>query len=83
MKTDGAFIDIGRIPNIDLVKDIGVKIEDNYIVVDQRQRTNIDGVFAIGDITYSPYKQIGKAVGDAVIAASEAYGYIKRPYYYR
>ncbi len=83
IKADGAFIDIGRIPNIDLVKGIGVKIENNYIIVDQRQKTNIDGIFAIGDITTSPYKQIGKAVGEAVIAASEAYGYIKRPYYYR
>jgi thioredoxin reductase (NADPH) len=83
IKADGAFIDIGRIPNIDLVKGTGVKIDNNYIIVDQRQKTNIDGIFAIGDITISPYKQIGKAVGEAVIAASEAYGYIKRPYYYR
>lgn len=79
----GAFIDIGRIPNIDLVKGSGIIIEDNYIVVDQRQRTNIEGIFAVGDITLSPYKQIGKAIGDAVVAASEAYGYIKNPYYYR
>ena len=83
MNIDGVFIDIGRIPNSEFIKDTGIRTKDKYIVVDQRQRTNIEGIYAVGDITHSPYKQIGKAVGDAVVAASEVYGYIKRPYYYQ
>jgi thioredoxin reductase (NADPH) len=83
MEVDGAFIDIGRIPNVDFLKNTGVKIENNYIVVDQRQRTNIEGIYAVGDVTKGPYKQVGKAIGDAVVAASEAHGYIENPYYYK
>jgi len=82
MEVDGAFIEIGRIPNTEIVKRLGVNLTDGYIIVDQRQRTNIEGVYAAGDVTTSPHRQIGKAVGDAIVAATEAYGYIKRPYYY-
>ncbi len=54
-----------------------------YIIVDNRQRTSVGGVFAAGDVTNGPVKQVGTAVGQAIIAASEAFGYIKRPYYYK
>jgi thioredoxin reductase (NADPH) len=80
---NGVFIDIGRIPNSECIKETGIETLNEYIVVDHKQRTNIEGIYAVGDITNSPHKQIGKAIGDAVIAASEAYGYIKRPYYYK
>jgi len=83
MEVEGAFIDIGRIPNADFVKKVGINLDKGYIIVDQRQRTNIEGIFAVGDVTTCLHKQAGKAVGDAVVAATEAYGYIKNPYYYK
>ena len=83
MDIDGVFIDIGRIPNSECINETGITTKNGYIVVDQKQRTTIEGIYAVGDITHSPYKQIGKAVGDAIVAASEVYGYIKRPYYYQ
>jgi thioredoxin reductase (NADPH) len=82
MKAEGAFIDIGRIPNTDFLKGTGIDIENGYIVVDEKKKTNIEGVFAGGDVTKCPYKQIGKAVGDAIVASLEVFGYIKNPYYY-
>ena len=83
IEVDGVFIEIGRIPNTDVAKTCGVELNDGgYILVDGCQKTNVEGVFAAGDVTISPYRQIGTAIGNAIIAASEAYGYIKRPYYY-
>jgi len=83
INVDGVFVQVGEVPNSQVAKEAGVEVDrDGYIVVDVRQRTNIKGVYAAGDVTTSPVKQIGAAVGQAIIAATEAFGYIKRPYYY-
>lgn len=84
INVDGVFVQVGESPNSQIAKEAGAKVDEaGYIVVDNRQRTNIDGVYAAGDVTKGPVKQIGTAVGQAIIAASEAFGYIKRPYYYK
>ena len=57
--------------------------EGNYIIVDSKQRTNIPGVYAAGDVTNLEVKQIVTAASQGIVAATEAFGYIKRPYYYR
>jgi len=67
-----------------MAKSAGIEVDQRgYIIVDNRQRTNIPGVYAAGDVTNCPVKQIGTAVGQGIIAAEEAYGYIRRPYYYK
>jgi thioredoxin reductase (NADPH) len=84
LETDGVFIQVGEVPNSKVSEEGGIKMtEDGYIVVDDRQRTSIQGVYAAGDVTITPVKQIGTAVGEAIVAATEAFGYIKRPYYYQ
>ena len=84
MEADGIFIEVGQAPNSEIAGKAGVELDKNgYIVVDARQRTNIEGVYAAGDVTTCIHRQIGTAVGHGVIAAAEAYGYIRRPYYYR
>ena len=81
---DGIFVQIGEAPNSQEAKEAGISVdEDGYIIVDIRQRTNIAGVYAAGDVTNHPVKQIGTAVGQGITAALEAYGYIRRPYYYK
>jgi len=55
--------------------------EHGYIKIDMLQRTSNPGVYAAGDITNHPVKQVGTAVGQGITAALEAYGYIRRPYY--
>ena len=81
---DGVFVQVGEDPNSQLAKEAGVGVdEDGYIIVDIRQRTNIAGVYAAGDVTNHPVKQVGTAVGQGITAALEAYGYIRRPYYYK
>jgi thioredoxin reductase (NADPH) len=52
-------------------------------MIDNRQRTNIAGVYAAGDVKNHTVKQVGTAVGQGITAALEAYGYIRRPYYYK
>ncbi|NWG11614.1 thioredoxin-disulfide reductase [Candidatus Bathyarchaeota archaeon] len=81
---NGVFVQIGEAPNSQQAKEAGVEVnEDGYIKIDIRQRTNIAGVFAAGDVTNHPVKQIGTAVGQGITAALEGYGYIKRPYHYK
>jgi thioredoxin reductase (NADPH) len=84
LPVDGIFVQVGEDPNSQLAKEAGVTVdEDGYILVDIRQRTNIPGVYAAGDVTNHPVKQVGTAVGQGITAALEAYGYIRRPYYYK
>jgi thioredoxin reductase (NADPH) len=82
-EVDGVFIQIGEIPNSTLFRKAGIEVDGgNYIIVDSKQRTNIPGVYAAGDITNLEVKQIGTAASQGIVAAIEAFGYIKRPYYY-
>ncbi len=79
---DGVFIFVGEKPNSEFAKESGVKVnEKGYIIVDTLQKTNINGVYAAGDVTTCPVKQIGTAIGQAIIASTEAYKYVKKPYY--
>jgi thioredoxin reductase (NADPH) len=82
LAVDGVFVQIGESPNSQVAKESGVEVEDGgCIKIDIRQRTNIPGVFAAGDVTNYPVRQIGTAVGQGITAALEAYSYIRRPYY--
>jgi len=81
---DGVFVQVGETPNSQLAKEAGVEVDkDGYVMIDIRQRTNIAGVYAAGDVTNHTVKQVGTAVGQGITAALEAYNYIRRPYYYR
>jgi thioredoxin reductase (NADPH) len=83
VEADGIFVQIGDVPNTDFLKDSGIRLDDRgFVAVDERQRTSVSGVFAAGDVTSKPVKQVGTAVGQGIIAATEAFGYIRRPYYY-
>lgn len=82
LPVDGVFIQVGEDPNSQVAKEAGVTVdEDNYIIVDGLQHTNIEGVYAAGDVTNHPVKQVGTAVGQGITAATEAYAFVRRPYY--
>jgi thioredoxin reductase (NADPH) len=82
LPVDAVFVQIGEAPNSQLAKAAGVEVDEHgYIKVDIRQQTSIAGVFAAGDVTDQPIKQVGTAVGQGITAALEAYSFIKRPYY--
>lgn len=82
ISVDAVFVQIGEAPNSQLAQASGVETDEHgYIKIDIRQRTNIAGVFAAGDVTNHPVKQVGTAVGQGITAALEAYSYIRQPYY--
>ncbi len=84
VEVDGVFIQVGEVPNSELAVRAGVEVDERgFIMVDVRQRTNIAGVFAAGDVTNYPVKQVATAVGQGVTAAVEAYGFVRRPYWFR
>jgi len=73
-RVDGIFIAIGAVPTTELVKDVGIKMDEKgFIIVDRNMKTNIEGIFAAGDCTNGPAKKIATAVGDGAIAAESAY----------
>jgi thioredoxin reductase (NADPH) len=82
IEVDAVFVQIGEAPNSQIAREAGVEVnERGYIKTDVFQRTSIAGVYAAGDVTNNPVKQVGTAIGQGITAALEAYGYIRRPYY--
>lgn len=73
---DGIFISIGRQPASELFNGI-LNIDDyGYIIADETTKTNIDGVYAIGDVRTKPLRQVVTAVGDGATAVHFAEEYI-------
>ena len=69
---DGIFVSIGRKPATDLVKG-QLDLDDNgYIIADETTKTNIPGVFAVGDVRTKVLRQVVTAVADGAIAAHHA-----------
>lgn len=68
IKAEGIFLSIGSIPNSDIFE---VEKENNYIIVDKNMKTNIDYIYAIGDVIKKSAYQLITASNDAVIAAND------------
>ena len=78
LELSGIFVQIGLLPNTDFLKgtvDLNTRGE---IIIDERNETNVKGVFAAGDCTTVPYKQIIIATGEGAKAALSAFDYIIR-----
>ena len=73
---DGIFIEIGWIPNTNFVEGVLQLNDYNEIMVDCKCRTNKEGIFAAGDITNVPFKQIIIASGEGAKAALSACDYV-------
>ena len=77
LAVDGVFVAIGLIPNTSFTSGLE-KNENGEIIVDNCNRTTIPGVFAAGDVTDIPHKQIVVAAGEGAKAALSAYLYLSR-----
>lgn len=73
---DGIFVEIGLLPNSDPVRDLVNLSDKGEVVVDSLCRTSIPGLFAAGDVTTIPHKQIIISAGDGAKAALSAYDYL-------
>jgi len=77
IEIEGLFIEIGYIPDESLSKQLNLKTENGYIQVNKKQETSVNGVYATGDITDNPLKQVITACGEGAIAANSVYEEIK------
>lgn len=73
IKTDGVFVQIGLSPNSSVFKDLVETNKMGEITVDAGCRTNVPGVYAAGDVTVVPFKQIVVAMGEGAKAALSAF----------
>jgi NADH-dependent peroxiredoxin subunit F len=76
LEADGIFIEIGNIPNSEIVKDLVQLNNQNEIIVNRKQETSLDGCYSAGDVTDTPYKQIIIATAEGAKAALAANEYI-------
>ena len=79
VKTDGIFVHIGMIPNSGIVPDNVEKNPFGEIKVNVKCETNIPGLYAAGDVTDVPFKQIVIAAGQGTTATLSGGGWLNRP----
>jgi thioredoxin reductase (NADPH) len=76
IKADGIFISMGHIPNSEFLEGSGIELnKSGFVIVDKSCKTNIDGIFACGDIT-GGVLQVSKAVGEGAVALASASKYL-------
>jgi alkyl hydroperoxide reductase subunit F len=75
---EGVFVQIGLLPNTEWLKGTVELSPRGEIIVDERGQTSVPGVFAAGDVTTVPYKQIVIAMGEGSKAALSAFDHLIR-----
>lgn len=75
---DGIFVEIGATPVNKIVKNLGLKMEKEYIITDKKMNTNIEGAFAAGDVTDNFLKQVVTASAEGAIAVKSAYEWLMK-----
>lgn len=73
---DGVFVSIGRKPSTEIFGSQLALDESGYVIADESTRTNIDGVFAVGDVRTKVLRQVVTAVSDGAVAAHYAEEYL-------
>ncbi|MCC2864347.1 thioredoxin-disulfide reductase [Eubacteriales bacterium DFI.9.88] len=66
---DGIFVAIGRVPDTELFKDQVDMDSTGYLIADESTKTNIPGVYAVGDVRTKPLRQIVTAAADGAVAS--------------
>lgn len=73
---DGVFVFVGYDPQVDPIRHAVTLTERNFIIADSHMKTNVEGLFAAGDIVDKLIRQVATAVGDGATAATAAEHYI-------
>lgn len=74
---DGLFVAAGTASSLDFAAKLGLEVTGDAIVTDERQRTNLEGVFAAGDCT-GGFKQIATAVGQGALAGKSIIEFLRK-----
>jgi alkyl hydroperoxide reductase subunit F len=78
IELEGVFVQIGLVPNTEWLKGTVELSRHGEVVVDAKGQTSVPGVFAAGDVTTVPYKQIVIAVGEGAKASLSAFDHLIR-----
>ena len=78
LAVEGVFVEIGAVPNSDMIKDLVQLNKHGEVVIDHKTAaTSRDGIFAAGDVTDAAFKQNNISAGDGVKAALSAHAYLQ------
>ena len=73
---DGVFVQIGLVPNSAFIKDVVETSQYGEIIIDEKCHTSSKGIYAAGDVSTVPYKQIVIAMGEGSKASLSAFEYL-------
>lgn len=76
--TDGVMVEVGYVVDRSLAENLVELDSRNQVVVDQFQQTSMPGIFAAGDLTPTPFKQIVIAAGEGAKSALSAFDYLQK-----
>lgn len=81
-RVDAVIIAVGLSPNTQIARNLGLKMDKNgFIWTDSAQRTNVEGIFAVGDITQSGLRLITVAAAHGAIASHYIHSFVRKPYW--
>ena len=75
---DGVFIYVGLDPNTESFRDLCILDEDGYVITDNKMRTSVPGIYAIGDVRANTLRQVATAVADGAVAGNDVYHYLNK-----
>lgn len=78
LQVNGIFVEVGFVVDRTLVQDLVDLNEKNQIIIDHLQNTSVSGIFAAGDLTTTPYKQIIVSAAEGAKAALSCFDYIQK-----
>ncbi len=82
LDVDSIILSVGMVPNSEIFDKLGIRADKRgYIITDTSQRTNVEGIFAVGDIVEGSFKLIIVGAAHGAIAAHHAYSYVNKPYW--
>lgn len=82
MDVDKVVLAVGLKPNTEIFAELGIRTDGRgYIETDAMQRTNVEGIFAVGDIVRGAYRLIIVGAAHGAITSQKIYEYVRRPYW--
>ncbi len=82
LKIDKVVLAVGLVPNGEIFKKLGIEMDEKgYIITDEGQQTNIEGIFAVGDIVRGSFRLLIVRAAHGAIASQKIYEYIRKPYW--
>ncbi|MBC7081186.1 MAG: NAD(P)/FAD-dependent oxidoreductase [Thermoplasmatales archaeon] len=82
LKVDKIVLAVGLKPNTEMFEELGIKTDEKgYIITDHMQRTNVEGVFAVGDIVRGAFRLLIVGAAHGAIASQKIYEYVRKPYW--